>query len=115
MAAMDEFYKSYYIHTLVDLNLDSDCWVPKVEIIWEEQGVPHRQHLVGPSDLFKILDDAEIYAVEMAKGWIDNEIIQRRDPMTELNVNKPDPATGLLKIAGRAPNNQTPYSCRCCR
>jgi hypothetical protein len=87
MAAMDEFYKSYYIHTLVDLCLDSDCWVPKVEIIWEEHGTPRRQQLVGPNDLFKILDDAENYAVEMARGWIDNEIIQRRDAMSRSQSN----------------------------
>jgi len=83
---MDEFYKSYYIRTLVDLNLDSDCWVPKVEVIWEQQGAPLRKELVGPNDLFKVLDNAEIYAVEMARGWIDDEIKQRRAAMTGLNV-----------------------------
>jgi hypothetical protein len=82
MAAMDEFYKSYYIHTLVDLCLDSDCWVPKVEIIWEEHGAPRCKQLVGPNGLFKIFDNAEIYAVEMARGWIDDEIIYRHNAMT---------------------------------
>ena len=71
---MDELYKSYYIHTLLDLSLKSDCWVPKAEVAWEERGVQRRQQLAGPNDVFKILDDAEIYAVEMAKGWIDGQL-----------------------------------------
>ena len=84
---MDEFYKSYYIHTLVDLSLDNDCWVPKVEVVWEERGAPRRKQLVGPNYLFKIFENAEIYAVEMAKGWIDDEITQRSNAITDVNVS----------------------------
>ena len=84
---MEEFYKSYYIHTLVDLCTDSDCWVPKVEVIWEEQGSPRCKQLAGPKDLFKIFDNAEIYAVEMARGWIDDEIIYRRNAMADASAS----------------------------
>ncbi|HUK39741.1 MAG TPA: hypothetical protein VLX11_01810 [Candidatus Acidoferrales bacterium] len=84
---MDEFYKSYYIHTLVDLSVENDCWVPKVEIMWEEQGAPCRKQLVGPNDFFKILENAEIYALEMARGWIDDDIKERSSAMTAVNAN----------------------------
>jgi len=84
---MDEFYKSYYIRTLVDLSLDNDCWVPKVEIIWEEQGAPRRKQLAGPNNFFKILENAEIYALEMGRGWIDDDIKQRSDAMAAGNAS----------------------------
>jgi len=84
---MGEFYKSYYIHTVFDLSLDSDCWIPKAEIVWEEQGIQRHQQLTGPHDRFKIIEDAEIHAVEMAMAWIDVQLMQRRDAVTDLNQN----------------------------
>jgi hypothetical protein len=40
--------------------------------VWEGRTKRH-QLLTGPIGYFKIIDEAEIYAVEMAKTWIDAE------------------------------------------
>jgi hypothetical protein len=53
----------------------ADCWIPKVDVSWEEQGARRHQLLTGPSDIFKIIDEAEVYAAEMAKAWIDVEFV----------------------------------------
>jgi len=72
---MDELYKSRYIHSLSVLDLDTDCWVSKPDVLWGERGTEQHQLLTGPNDRFRIIDQAEIYAVEMAKAWIDAELI----------------------------------------
>lgn len=77
---MDELYKSRYIHSLPVLDLDTDCWVPKADILWGERGTEQHQLLIGPNDRFKIIDQAETYAVEMAKAWIDAELADNLTP-----------------------------------
>ena len=77
---MDEVYKSRQIHTIPQLNPDTDCWVPQADVSWEEWGTRHRHLLGGPPDRFKIIDQAEIYALEMAKAWIDTESIDDLTP-----------------------------------
>jgi hypothetical protein len=57
------------------LFLNTDCWIPQADVSWDEQGKERRQLLAGPSDRFKIIDQAEIYAVEMAMAWIDAEVV----------------------------------------
>ena len=71
---MDDLYKSRYIHSRSELDLDTDCWVPKARVLWDVQGTQQCQLLTGPNDRFKIIDQAETYAVEMAKAWIDAEL-----------------------------------------
>ena len=77
---MDAIYRSRHIHTMPQLNIDTDCWIPRADITWEEQGTQHHQPLVGPADRFKIIDQAEIFAVEMAKAWIDGEFLDDLTP-----------------------------------
>jgi hypothetical protein len=77
---MDEVYKSRRIRTTPQLNLETDCWIPKADVSWGEQGKEQHQLLTGPPDRFKIIDDAEIYALEMAKAWIDRERIENLAP-----------------------------------
>jgi hypothetical protein len=68
---MELSYKSREIHTMVELNLKVDCWVPKAHIYWNEHGNLRHHELTGVSDRFKIIDDALVYAMEMAQAWID--------------------------------------------
>jgi hypothetical protein len=68
---MDEFYKSRHIRTALRLDLDSDCWVPTADVSWNDHGRERHELLAGPPDFFKVLDEAEIYAVDMAKAWVD--------------------------------------------
>lgn len=60
-----------------ETQLDSDCWVPEAEVLWKEDGERRHQRLKGPDDRFKIIDEAQFYAVEMAKSWIDDELKYR--------------------------------------
>lgn len=77
---MDRLYKSRRIHTTPQLNLEADCWVPHADVSWDEQGTKYRQILAGPPDLFKIIDHAEAYALEMAMAWIDAELMDDLTP-----------------------------------
>ena len=72
---MEEVYKSRWINSRPQLNLDTDCWIPKADVSWDDHGQRCHQLIAGPSDLFKIIEEAEIYAVEMAKSWIDAELV----------------------------------------
>ena len=63
------------------LNLDTDCWIPYADVSWEEEGIKRIQLLSGPSDRFKLIDQAEVYAVEMAMAWIDAEVMGKFHPL----------------------------------
>jgi hypothetical protein len=71
---MELVYRSCRVCTIPELNLDADCWIPKADVSWEEKGALRHQLLTGRSDVFKVIDEAEIYALEMAKAWIDVEL-----------------------------------------
>ena len=77
---MELIYRFCRVLTIPELNLDADCYIPKVDVSWEEQGAPRHQLLTGTSDIFKIIDEAEVYAVEMAKVWIDVEFVDDLTP-----------------------------------
>jgi hypothetical protein len=77
---MPEEYKSRRIETSPQLNHDTDCWIPQADVSWHEQGQERRQLLAGPADRFKIIDEAETYAVEMAMAWIDAELVDDLTP-----------------------------------
>ena len=77
---MDEVYKSRQIHTSLQLNQDTDCWIPQADVSWDERGTKQRHVLGGPADRFKIIDEAEIYALEMAMAWIDAECVDNLTP-----------------------------------
>src|SRR5215471_19849774 len=67
---MEVIYKSRHIHSVPELNLETDSWIPNADVSWEGRTKCH-QLLTGPIGYFKIIEEAEIYAVEMAKTWID--------------------------------------------
>ena len=77
---MEQIYKSRRIQTSPQLNCDNECWVPQADVSWHEEGQQHRQILAGPSDRFTIIDQAEIYALEMAMEWIDTEMVEDLTP-----------------------------------
>jgi hypothetical protein len=78
--AMEVTYKSHHIHSVPELNLEMDCWIPQADVSWDEAGRKCRQLLTGPIGYFKTIDEAEIYAVEMAKTWIDAEFVADLTP-----------------------------------
>ena len=62
---MEVIYKSRHIHSVPELNLKTDSWIPNAHVSLEGRTRCH-QLLTGPIGYFKIIDEAEIYAVEMA-------------------------------------------------
>jgi len=72
---MNEFYQGWKIKVIAELDLDADCWIPTADIAWEENGRQNHQRLTGPSGYFKIIDEAQMYAIEMAKSWIDSQFV----------------------------------------
>jgi len=70
---MYEVYRRRHIHAVAELNLDADCWIPTADVSWYEHDKQHHRRLTGPNDCFKIIDEAQIYAFEMAKAWIDSD------------------------------------------
>lgn len=77
---MNELYQGRKINVVAELDLDADCWIPMADVAWEENGRQNHQRLTGPNGFFKIIDEAQIYAIEMAKSWIDAQSIDRRSP-----------------------------------
>jgi len=77
---LEEIYKSRRIQTFPQLDHNTDCWIPQADVSWDEQGKERRHLLAGPSDRFKVIDQAEIYAVEMAMAWIDAELMDDLTP-----------------------------------
>lgn len=35
---MELIYRSRHIHSLPELNLETDCWVPRAEVSWYQEG-----------------------------------------------------------------------------
>ena len=68
---MEVVYMTRRIYTSVELNLKADCWVPKAKVSWDEHGKKQHHVLSGPGDRFKLLEDAEVYAIEIARTWIE--------------------------------------------
>ena len=94
---MSELYQGRKINVVAELDLDADCWIPRADVVWEENGRQNHQHLTGPNGFFKIIDEAQIYAIEMAKSWIDAQFIDRR------SSNK-TPKTTERRVRRYAPN-----------
>jgi hypothetical protein len=69
--AVEVIYKSCHVIAVPELNLDADCWIPKADVSWVDHGIPRHQLITGLNDYFKIIDEAETNAVEIAKAWID--------------------------------------------
>ncbi|MGE5217293.1 MAG: hypothetical protein ACM3SP_09875 [Chloroflexota bacterium] len=77
---MEVIYRSCHVVTVPELNLDADCWVPKANIFWAERGKRQHHVLTGLSDYFKIIDEAEINALEIARAWIDAKLAGNLKP-----------------------------------
>jgi len=71
---MEEIYKNCRIRTMPRLDLETDCWIPCADVSWDEDGRSRTQKLAGPADRFKLIEQAEVHAVEMAMNWIDAEL-----------------------------------------
>jgi hypothetical protein len=80
---MDQAYRSYWIQTSAEQDLETGCWTPHGVISLEPDGYI-KHSITGPKNVFKTSDAAKSYAFEMAKWWIDDQ--------TAVRVRKPDKA-----------------------
>ena len=80
---MSEFYQGRRISVVAELDLDADCWIPTADVSWEEHGKQNHQRLTGLSGFFKVIDEAQSYAIEMAKAWIDGQVAKRYSSVIE--------------------------------
>jgi len=71
--------------------------MPYAEVSWEEEGIKRIQLLSGPSDRFKVIDQAEVYAVEMAIAWIDAEVIGKFHPLSDPAQAEPITARASIR------------------
>ena len=78
--AMEVIYKSRHIHTWSELNGKLDCWISMADVSWDEAGTKCCQQLVGSIGYSKIIEEAESYALEMAKTWIDSDTAENLTP-----------------------------------
>ena len=97
---MNEFYLGRKINVSAELDLNADCWVPTAEIAWEENGRQNRQRLSGPIGYFKIIDEAQIYAIEMAKSWIDAQTINSARAASEVAQSRTNQRYKSRRYAG---------------
>jgi|SRR5215467_11708004 len=74
---MDELYRGHRIRVIVELSPEADCWVPTADISWDDHGNHTHQRLTGPSGFFAIMEEAHVYAAEMARAWIDSQVKER--------------------------------------
>jgi len=68
---MEEIYKGHRIQDSSTLNPDSQRWTPKITISWDEHGTKKFHGIDGPIDHCATKGDAEIYAIQMGKKWVD--------------------------------------------
>jgi len=71
--------------------------MPYAEVSWEEEGIKRIQLLSGPSDRFKVIDQAEVYAVEMAIAWIDAEVMGKFYPLSDPAQAEPITARASIR------------------
>ncbi|HVO93012.1 MAG TPA: hypothetical protein VMT22_09245 [Terriglobales bacterium] len=43
---------------------------------WDERGKQRRQVLSGPDGGIKLIEHADVYALEMAMAWIDSQLTE---------------------------------------
>jgi hypothetical protein len=85
---MSEFYQGRTIRVFAELDLDADCWTPTADVSWEEDGKQNHQRLTGLRGFFKVIDEAQTDAIEMAKAWIDAQVRERYSSLSE-NSTRP--------------------------
>lgn len=73
---MNQLYKSRWIYTLPRLSADADCWIPRAVVSWDENGEQRRWTINGPDAAFKLIEHADLYALEMAMAWIDAQMVE---------------------------------------
>ncbi len=65
------FYNDRLIIAYASMNQSTKRWSPGAEITWKRDGERHSHTIGGLEDQFKTCDEAEGFAINLAKAWID--------------------------------------------
>ena len=66
-------YQNYHIVGLAHWNEKTGYWVPRVRVNWRDAGEEQKFELDGPPNRFRTKEEAEDYAILIAKDWIDKK------------------------------------------
>ena len=69
---MDANYKGHHIQTCSVLDRNTKRWSPAVIISWHENATTQYRQLQGPVDQYDSKEEADNFAGELAKKWIDD-------------------------------------------
>jgi hypothetical protein len=64
-------YRAHLIYARAQRTSCLDYWLPFARVSWDEKGAPRQSILSGHSSWCKSEDEAALYALTMAKTWID--------------------------------------------
>jgi hypothetical protein len=70
----NQIYKGHLVVVFAIFDKEVKRWVPMIDISWEDAAIPDRYRHKGPSDRFTTQQDAEIFAMEAAKAWVDAHV-----------------------------------------
>jgi hypothetical protein len=65
------YYKDRLIIAFANLNQSDKLWSGGAEITWKVNGQRCSHSIGGLSDRFKTSEDAEAFALNLARAWID--------------------------------------------
>ena len=65
------YYNDRIIIAYASLNQSTKLWSPGAEISWKREGERHSHTIGGLPDRFKTSEEAERFAINLAKAWID--------------------------------------------
>ena len=65
------YHNDRLIIAYASINQSTKLWSAGAEITWKRDGERHSHTLGGLADRFKTAEDAERFAINLAKTWID--------------------------------------------
>jgi hypothetical protein len=65
------YYNDRLIISYASLQQSTKSWSPGAEITWKHDGQRYSHTIGGLADRFQTSEEAEKFAIHMAKAWID--------------------------------------------
>jgi hypothetical protein len=65
------FYNDRLIIAHASINQSTNLWSAGAEITWKRDGQRYSHTISGLTDRFKTAEEAEKFAINLAKAWID--------------------------------------------
>jgi hypothetical protein len=72
--AREQLYKSHLIVSSADFDAAAEDWILGVTIGWKRHGRPKLHTLKSLRERFRSKEDAEAFAVDTGKAWVDDHV-----------------------------------------